>query len=536
MPDGESITLESQALAELVISAQYTLPDKLESAYSITFGAEARNNGAGESGPFKVRFTVDGDIHEFSWPSLAPGQSHWEEWEHPPLPAGSHTFYVNLDYDNVVQESNKNDNQGALNFEVSDPPPPAPEVSTYVPMHLDDTSTTDSDEKGTEVVGQPAIDVGVGGGAAGQINSLVDDLHFKINQYWENYRDGLEAFKNKLEHAAEEEAESHALHEALVAGAKKLFDAGLEALGEFESVGPWAVALGVVKEAEEAWDKENDRAAAAGGDVKLGDYLTDAITSIGKRKKEMLDSIDGLKDATSRDSLHAQYRDKVAQDPQHGKANDDGIIEGPGAEFLYELKKRVIAFWVPEMSYFWEQITEGFANTPGLTRITLKGPAVTVAEGQSPEQIAKEHPEWIDEGGRPAGTLYLNLNVKMSDEFPVMGSSAKKWTLALNLPGKEPGRVAASLQKALETDHRMPWQSTLPKTVTISVYDSGGNDLIAEGSIHFTFSADVDQPEIEVKSAPDYVTDREGLFRTVWKARSVRQHITNASEIVGSDQ
>jgi outer membrane protein OmpA-like peptidoglycan-associated protein len=68
-----------------------------------------------------VRFALDGsDTNEIQFPSIAPGTSHWEEWQHAPLNAGEHTFSVLLDVFNQVSEGAKDDNTQALPFYVAE--------------------------------------------------------------------------------------------------------------------------------------------------------------------------------------------------------------------------------------------------------------------------------------------------------------------------------------------------------------------------------------------------------------------------------
>ena len=107
--------------AELALSQIYVLPETIQSTDAVTFGADVRNDGSADTGAFQVRFALDAtETHEIAFPSLRPGESHWEEWQHGALAPGEHTFEVLLDSLNQVVEGNKYDNSDSLSFHVVD--------------------------------------------------------------------------------------------------------------------------------------------------------------------------------------------------------------------------------------------------------------------------------------------------------------------------------------------------------------------------------------------------------------------------------
>ena len=90
---GEVASADSSAQlpVELVMDQVYVLPEGARSHDSLQIGAQVRNDGGTESGPFKVRFWLDGAIvDDMSFESIAPGQKKWQELEHAALVAGPH--------------------------------------------------------------------------------------------------------------------------------------------------------------------------------------------------------------------------------------------------------------------------------------------------------------------------------------------------------------------------------------------------------------------------------------------------------------
>lgn len=109
----------SSGVPELVISQLYILPQTVQVTDTVTLGADVRNDGSAESGVFTVRFTLDSETREVQFPSIAPGASHWEEWEHAPLNPGEHMLSVELDAQNQAPEANKYGNTASLRFQVN---------------------------------------------------------------------------------------------------------------------------------------------------------------------------------------------------------------------------------------------------------------------------------------------------------------------------------------------------------------------------------------------------------------------------------
>lgn len=109
----------AETTAELAVVQIYVLPATIQATDTVTLGADVRNDGGAESGAFLVRFTLDSETRDVQFPSIAPGASHWEEWQHEPLHLGEHTLSVELDVQNEVREGNKYDNTASLRFYVN---------------------------------------------------------------------------------------------------------------------------------------------------------------------------------------------------------------------------------------------------------------------------------------------------------------------------------------------------------------------------------------------------------------------------------
>ncbi len=94
-------------------------PDSITSSDQIILGAECRNDGRAATGSFKAKYSLStGEIQEYDWPNMNHNETHWQEWQHAPMDAGSYTFTVEFDPDGEVQEGNKSDNSLSTSFSV----------------------------------------------------------------------------------------------------------------------------------------------------------------------------------------------------------------------------------------------------------------------------------------------------------------------------------------------------------------------------------------------------------------------------------
>ncbi len=157
MPDGEGN-------AELVLVDVGVAPYPPKSGEQIVITAQARNDGAAETGAFQARYVLQNDsgswYADLYWPSLTPGESHYEQWQVPaPLEPGDYTYSVALDIYNQVVEGNKNDNGGQNYFQVDAPP-----VSMRLPdedLHGGTHVTVRPDEEDV-IVGSPPAELVIG--------------------------------------------------------------------------------------------------------------------------------------------------------------------------------------------------------------------------------------------------------------------------------------------------------------------------------------------------------------------------------------
>lgn len=516
--------LSTAEFAELALAQIYVLPEAILTTDAVTLGADVRNDGTAETGAFQVRFALDsGDSHEIAYPNLGPGESHWEEWQHAPLTAGDHTFSVLLDVFNQVMEGSKYDNSDSLSFHVTEAEPLVlqPDVILAAARHLDETPALGSDDEmlalssddeskskkrkkvkeidfsdEPEIIEVEVTKIPAGMTSVEQINDLLQDLKHWITAYWDNYRDGLQNFETRMSFSSDQEAEAKYLQAVFKAVGAKALDIALDKLGS-EMGGPWGKIIGVCKAAVEAWAAEKERAEAAGGEVKIADYIESIRNSVGVQQKLMLKAIEAEQGALLED-----FRQIAERDGTKGKVSPEGTVVGEAALFLRQLKARVEAFAgaIPGAPYFQAEFTETFANTPGWTDL-------------------------ISHGARLAGMLYFSMSLYKDGDDWKLKDSGDTWKLVTKAP--KPDRLATSLERALIAEGKKPYQSDLPKMVQMHIEEevSFTNNYL-DGYIHFTNSPDA----YEVRT--NY---GERLFKEAWAIPAIRKLALEVTQIVGSN-
>jgi hypothetical protein len=337
-----------------------------------------------------------------------------------------------------------------------------------------------------------------------QINSLLAQLKHNLILYWNRYRDGLNNFETRMSFASDQEAEAHYLKVALKAVAKQALDTALDALGE--AAGPAGKLISTCKAVVEAWVEEKERAEKAEGQVKIADYIESIRNGIGDQEKLMSDAIDA-----EQHQLLREFRRIASDDLDRGQASEDGVVVGEGAHFLNQLQERVDAFKaaIPEAAFFQERFTENFANTPGLSDL-------------------------ISHGGRPSGTLYLQLKLYREPYLLREGGKwtikevQEHWTLVTSAPDTEPQRLATSLARSLAEQNKKPWQSDLPKIVRMNIErEEDGLNSYEDGSIYF----ESDPERYEVRGIVDY-----NIFGEAWAQPEIRARVMEVSQIEGTDE
>jgi len=273
-----------------------------------------------------------------------------------------------------------------------------------------------------------------------------------VQDYWSYCRTGLTKFTNHMQFSSEKEAESR-LGEALGKQvAEFLFDQAVSKLG---AAGPF-LALG--KDLVKAASAEMARAKKAGGEVQIKKYINGLLDATVEAQKKGMAQVD-----KSRDKIHAAYQTEAARS------------ESAGQEFIDSLKESVDKYIkaIPNAARFQQLFTEKFAQTGKLTT-------------------------YISQGGRVSGQLYLSLRVYNEDNTWEVKDIDKEWALATTAP--EPDRIADSLEDAL--GGKKPYQSELPKLVTIKVETEipwALNDY-TDGHIYFT--ADPNKFEVRTNEDP----------------------------------
>jgi CARDB len=93
---------------------------------SPTFGAYIHNSGPIASGGFDIAWYADSGTFLGGHYSIPAGadDTHDHIWSH--ISAGSHTLTFVANFDNLVGESNKGNNQATMTFEVAESPSPTP--------------------------------------------------------------------------------------------------------------------------------------------------------------------------------------------------------------------------------------------------------------------------------------------------------------------------------------------------------------------------------------------------------------------------
>jgi hypothetical protein len=118
----------------------------------VTFYAECRNAGDEGTGEFVARFVLDGsETFEMPVDNLAPGETSYAIWPHPPIAEGQHSIFCLLDATNVVPEPESRFNQQTIYFEVHQRslPPSDADGSEY--YSDDDLAAAVSDQIGIRV-------------------------------------------------------------------------------------------------------------------------------------------------------------------------------------------------------------------------------------------------------------------------------------------------------------------------------------------------------------------------------------------------
>lgn len=90
-----------------------------ENCAAVQFSVEVGNGGDHDSGAFTTRFSLDGsEVHNEQVHSLGHGGTHWVQWRHNAMHAGSHTLTVLVDPAERIHESNEQDNSFSHTFDV----------------------------------------------------------------------------------------------------------------------------------------------------------------------------------------------------------------------------------------------------------------------------------------------------------------------------------------------------------------------------------------------------------------------------------
>lgn len=331
-----------------------------------------------------------------------------------------------------------------------------------------------------------------------QIKDLLQQMRDDVQDYWATYSRGLDSFQTSMSFASSAEAESKYLQVALKTVAKKAFDMALDEAGK-KLGGPWGTIISTAKGVAEAFAAEAERVAAAEGQVKIRDYIISIRNGISAQQKAMTAVIEN-----GRAPMIAEYRRLGAGDFAKGKASDDGVVVGEAAGLVNALSQAVKGFKskMASESYFQQQFTRNFADTPGRSDL-------------------------VSHGGVPTGRIYFGLSIYVD---PTEDEKKPKWKVKdkdeswkLVTKAPNPDRVADSLMASL--DGKKPWAVDLPKAVKISLeVEESGLNSYQEGWIHFSSNPE----SFQVSS--NY---GEKWFELAWKAAEVRAAALNNTKLTG---
>lgn len=331
-----------------------------------------------------------------------------------------------------------------------------------------------------------------------QIKDLLQGLRDDVQDYWAIYSRGLESFQTSMSFSSSEEAEPKYLQATLKAVGKKALDLALDEAGK-KLGGPWGVIIGTAKDVVEAWVSESERVAAAEGQVKIRDYIISVRNGIGAQQKAMTAAIDN-----GRPAMIEEYRRLAKSDLGQGKASADGVVVGEAAGLINALRAATKAFKskIPSESYFQQQFTRAFADTPGRSDL-------------------------VSHGGVPTGVIYFGISVYVDPTGDAahpkweIKSRDSSWKLVTKAPN--PDRVADSLLMSLEG--KKPWNVDLEKRVklTVEVEESFSNSY-QEGWI--VFRGGPDQYEVRSNFGPKW-------FELAWKQQAIRAAALNNVKLTG---
>ena len=468
--------------AELTVSSLYVLPQGARSSDSLQLGAEARNDGGSESGPFKVRLFLDtGEYQDIDWPSLAPGQSQWREWEHAPLAAGNHTLSVQLDVDSQVQEGNKSDNQASIPFQVADAPG-SMRVETFEPE---------------EVTGY-ATHEGKSNSAATEVDWILNRFINYIDRYWHNYEQGITLFTNQMQFPAEEEANADSLQAALVAGANSLFVSCLKYVVDDVGLGP---VVDAVNEGAKAYFESEEKKAKAAGQIKVHRYITDLITGVQAQADPMKARVEQARPKLT-DMLDEKIKaaDKIAKGQGDKTSAETGDFVGEAAQMILDMKQHATAFEqsTPRAEDFLEQFTLRFVRSQD------DGKFVRKTYGPS----------------RTAGTFRMKVKFTDDDGTWVLDDVPDQWTFLTSIQKDEAAKIADELQD-LVGKGQMPYQ-LLETIIMMSFDDQHVLVNLKDSPLDFYLSNASDGKVAEIAEA-------------TWKTEAVRNRVFGIKRVEAGD-
>ena len=323
------------------------------------------------------------------------------------------------------------------------------------------------------------------------IDRQFNELRTWEQVYWGRYERGITQFTNMMNFSSKQDAEAHYLDAVFKGTVKGFLDATIDILPP----GLKQVAK-VIKGGSDALLKENERVSNARGEVKIVEYINSLLSSLDNAELEKLSGLSELiphfKNQYYSLNIDPEYDDR--------EPNKLGIITGPCADFLNELKNGVSTFKnaLPTSTFFQQQITERFAVTGELTT-------------------------YVSQGGRPSGNLHLEMKVyKQGNDLSLVDLDGS-WALATNAPKED--NLASSLAQALKAQGLSVYESNLQKHVHI--WYIADSDWLND-HYHATIIFDKNPDDFEVRG------DDSRNIRYAWQV--FKKSVLGVNKVHGTDE
>jgi hypothetical protein len=340
----------------------------------------------------------------------APSQTHQQEREQ----EGSHEpgIPANVTPEGMLNLQRRYGNQAVQRMVASG------KVVQRVPAQEVDFS-----DEPLEVV-VPVENVGARSDSTTEITAQLGELSNHVQNMWSDYDGALNMFSEFMNNEYSTQAvEPQYLDAALKSVAKFAFDSAVGALVDAaKTVNPalgYAVG-GLIEVGKAVWE-EGERAENAANAVLIRDYITQLQGVVGQTRDRMMQDV-----SNARIPILNEYdqitREEEAEGGTDGRATEEGVIVGAGAEYIRTMRESIAAFNSnrPERSEFLQQFSEKYALQGGYTGL------------------------YADLGNY----IHLYIDVYKEGNSWTISDIDEKWKLTTSMP--KPEQLADALSAALK--------------------------------------------------------------------------------------